>query len=116
MKKLIIAVLVMSWASPVWASFIDGNTLYSWCQEEKSSNIYFQMNARCVTYIIGVSDAVSGSGKGIGGFNFCLPKHVSTKQVRDIVDKWLGANPQDRHYDADSLVASVLYEVWPCPE
>ena len=117
MKKLIIAVLVMSWASPVWAAaFTNGNDLYEKCTVEKSSNVYYMDYSWCQAYIIGAADALTGPDIGVGGFTFCIPIEVTQLQVQDIVKKWLSNHPQNRHYSAHSLVASALSEVWPCSE
>jgi hypothetical protein len=50
MKRLMMAVLVMSWASPVWGeiNFFTGNTLHEECQKVEPDNLYYQANAFCI--------------------------------------------------------------------
>ena len=116
MKRILIAVLVMGWASPVWAAgFNSGNDLFAECQVEKTDDIYYQSNANCMGYIMGAFDASNGADEGIGSITFCAPELVSVKQVTDIVVKCLIDHPQHRHHVAASLVAAALNEVWPCP-
>jgi len=109
-------VLVVSWASPVWADFKDGNKLYTACQEEDDNSVsYVQQSAECHGYITGVIDAINGPDRGVGDFTFCVPPEALGLQVMDIVTNWLSNHPQDRHYGAHALVAIALSEVWPCP-
>jgi hypothetical protein len=117
MKRLLMAVLVMGWASPVWGeiNFVSGNALHEECQIAETDNVYYQADAYCIGYILGVFDAANGPDNGVAGFTFCTPDEINLNQVRDIVVKWLSDHPQHRHHDANSLVATALREVWPCP-
>ena len=114
MKRILMVMLVMSWASPGWAGFKAGNELFAECQVAKTDNTYYQ-RGYCLGYIVGAFDASAGADGGVGGITFCAPVGVESGQVQDIVVKWLDDNPQHRHHSAHSLVAAALSEVWPCP-
>ncbi len=110
MKRLLMVMLVMSWASPVWAAFNSGNQLIAFCQASEMD----PGNAYCLGYMAGTFDALDGADRGAGGYTFCNPG-VTLNQVRDVVVMWLSDHPQHRHHDAHTLVAAALNEVWPCP-
>lgn len=111
-KVFIVAVLiavVANVASPAWAGYINGNELHKECQSETAYNA-----GSCINYVLGVVDSAQGPDRGVGGYVFCPPDSVSASQSRDIVKNWLADNPGERRYNAASLVASALSEVWPC--
>jgi hypothetical protein len=49
-----------------------------------------------------------------GSHAICLSKAVKQTQVADVVENWLDAHPEDRHYSANSLITSALVEKFPC--
>jgi hypothetical protein len=93
------------------AGFQDGNTLYTNCKDEKNSNSVLL----CYGYIMGVADMTAFEDavqkKCVW---FALPNGVNPTQLRDVVLKYLVANPEIRHYDASFLVRDALTGGFPC--
>lgn len=92
---------------------MNGNDLYAYCQDKDGSygSIF------CHAYIIGAADIVLGIGERnetAYGYQACPTNGITEGQVTDIVILWLRKNPSARHYGASSLVASALYESFPC--
>lgn len=102
-------VLMLLFASPVRADFLDGNKLHETCNKETD----FSFQGFCHGYIIAVAD-VMDDGQVMFGFKVCTPEGVKAPQLIDVVKRWLANNPQDRHYAADSLIAGALDEAFPC--
>jgi hypothetical protein len=71
----------------------------------------------CDGYIAGVADAhsvISHSFRGLA--RYCTPEHVTVRQLRRVVVKWLRANPGQLHLAASSLVVQSLHDAFPCEE
>ena len=100
MKKLFAAVLFIPMLAQ--AEFRTGNQLFS---EIQSTGVVEQMIS--LGYIMGIADALRG-------INHCPPATVTAGQLRDMVKNYLDANPQFRHYTADTIVMAVLKQAWPC--
>jgi hypothetical protein len=90
-----------------FAEFHDGNSLYSRCIDSEAVNMGI-----CLSYIAGIYDTMHKNE--LYGYKACLPTNVTIGQIKDITVSWLQRNPQYRHYVASSLVATALYEVFPC--
>jgi len=101
-------VLMLLFASPVRAAFDTGNSLYEDCTKEGGFNAGY-----CMGYVSGVVD-IMNDGTPLYGWKACFPKSATRGQVRDVVTHHLANNPQDRHYNAASLVAEALSEAFPC--
>jgi hypothetical protein len=101
MKKLLFITLAVT-SIAARAEFLSGNELLSQLDGESYSERGFALG-----YIAGVADAVEN-------VLVCAPTSVTTGQMRDIVWKYLRANPQSRHFTASSLVVEALRKVWPC--
>ena len=46
--------------------------------------------------------------------NICIPETVSLKQMMDVINAWLVAHPQDRHYGMAYLAHAALFTAFPC--
>jgi hypothetical protein len=70
-------------------------------------------------YIRGFLDAASVSRiaqRQWGGQPlFCAPEGSTVEQAKDMVKQYLENNPGERHYDAGSIVFTVLGQAWSCP-
>ena len=88
------------------AEFYTGNYLLEKLNN-KESNIVDNMLS--LGYVTGVHDAYNN-------VRFCTPTTVLTGQARDVVHKWLLANPEWRDYSGDLVVTFALTSVWPCPK
>jgi len=107
---LIVAAIVLGMSGSARADgavFKSGNHLHGHCSSEDTFDVTY-----CLAYIAGVSDAMANDS--ILGFRSCRPTSVSQAQVRDVVKAYLENNPQKRHFDARSLIATAVAEAFPC--
>lgn len=87
-----------------------GNGLLETC-----SATDYQRDAACFAYIRGITDGFSGAmALAEQPQRFCLPDGWTLEQSRDVVLKWLRANPAQRHYSAAVLVVVALNKAAPC--
>ncbi len=96
----LITLSVSTYAEDTW--FFSGNTLLETC--EASQDL-------CSGYVLGVIDTefLHNSKNSL----LCLPK-VNSKQLTDVVVKYLKSNPEYRHTIASSNVLSALVRAYPC--
>lgn len=89
--------------------YLTGNQLYEQCQSPAPGR-------RCEGYVIGVLDTVTGlQSSGAIAPQICLSdNNVDSKQLVDIVAKFLHSHPERRHHSAASLVVPALREAFPC--
>ena len=123
MKRLIL-VLVLLWpVGAVAGAFFTGNEIQERCVGTKSGepNANVMMYNGCVMYLAGTNDAThahSSTGakyeNGKGMLGSCIPKEVSTGQLREVWLSYAKANPQNLHTSAASLVLVAFEEAWPC--
>ena len=103
--------LIVVASSGVRADFVNGNTLYGWCQQNR---------ALAGAYILGVADAAVNENtadaiRAIGGGPLlCIPPQVSGEQLVDIVCRDLANQASVRHMPAQALASVSLILVWPC--
>ena len=93
-------------ATSAHAEFFSGNDLLTRLNKKDDSIVDSMVS---LGYISGVHDANNG-------VRFCTPVTVLTGQARDVVHKWLLANPEWRDYSGDLVVTFALTSVWPCPK
>ncbi len=92
----------------VFADFQDGNRLYAAITSPSDLK---------VVYSIGYLSGVVDSGKnGLNGFKYCVPEAVTTRQISDVVKKWLEDHPATRHHAAPGLIAAALEASFPCEQ
>lgn len=99
MKKTLLAILLAA-AGVAHAEFLDGNKLLSMIRTEAQAPI-------ALGYVTGVADAHTG-------VTTCPPDLATPGQMRDMVRKFLEANPEHRSHSADTIVCVVLQAAWPC--
>ena len=91
--------------------FIDGNNLYEdgieYNKIEQGGNGSYYSNAFFTGYINAISDAYSG-------IFFCPPKKIQSRQVTDIVFRYLQNHPENRNKPANEIALKALKKVWPC--
>ena len=95
------------------AYYQTGNTLFEECQNLVSDrpDKSFFLSGTCGGYIVGVQDALEGSGR------FCVPQGpggVNNKQMVDLVMIYLRDHPEIRHLPAAGLVTAALKRKFPC--
>ncbi|XUU59727.1 Rap1a/Tai family immunity protein [Erythrobacter sp. HA6-11] len=97
------------------ASFHDGNALYDDCSAKEGGPTYYQKNAFCTAYIVGVVDTINYYQGADEIHNFvCIPPNVRAGQLRDVVVKFLRENPAERHKGAEALVFIAVAFAFPC--
>lgn len=99
MKRMLLPLVFA--ACTAHAEYKDGNKLLS----EMNGSIYDQMSS--LGYVMGVADALYG-------VVVCNPTNATAGQMNDMIKRYLENNPSVRHYSADSLIARVLEQSWPC--
>lgn len=98
MKRLLLA---LAFVGSAHAEFIDGNKLLS----DMNGSFGGQMSA--MGYVMGVADTLQGAV-------VCVPTNVTAGQINDMVKNYLTNVPRERNLSADSIVAKVLKDTWPC--
>src|SRR5262245_8237262 len=94
------------------AGFIDGNSLFSACEEEARGDPGGNSPVgMCLGYILGAYDA---SERAAPGKIICVPTGVKAQQVRDGVKLYLRNHPDKRQLPASYLVVIALREKFPC--
>ena len=94
----------------------DGTKLLRWCGD--SAVDYW--TGYCFGYLTGVVHATQTvEGEVVRAIpsvrpSWCIPSGVENEQTRLIVVKWLKANPEKLHGDADILVQHALVDAFPC--
>ena len=108
MKQIVtaIAVALTMLATPTHAEFFTGNDLLTRMNNKETSIVD---NMISLGYVSGVHDSYNG-------IRFCTPQTVLTGQARDVVHKWLLANPEWRDYSGDLVATFALTAAWPCPK
>lgn len=104
--RLLLAALILCPAMGN-AAFISGNSVYDDCQ-----NAPFEASR----YAIGVLDGARTIESWLGVASaFCIPRHTTEIQAKDVMCRYLASNPQARHLDASSIALNAFYAAWPCP-
>jgi hypothetical protein len=94
--------------------FFTGEGLYAQCSARPSEADYQARIARCMGYVLGVSDAQQAA-QGAGARNrVCLPATVSGPQLSASVVHFLETYPDKRHLAAQDLVIEALSADYPC--
>jgi hypothetical protein len=92
--------------------FFNGNDLLQACESTDRDRRMI-----CLGYAAAVSDGASMARtmKQDVFKPICIPMAADTKQMQDIIVKYLIAHPQVRHAAAVSLGLAALLEAFPCP-
>ena len=119
MKTLLVVSLVAAAMLATPAQAVDGNELYKWGSEWKRSDTEKSRDSGSFTgYIQGTIDLHTDLSdpeiKFLKATLFCLPDNVQLDQAFEAVMRYLEAHPEKRRFTASSLVASALWEAFPC--
>lgn len=67
----------------------------------------------CTAYILGVVDGM----RALPDLHlYCLPDHMLSGDVEDVVTVYLRDNPQKRNAAAATMVAAALIQAFPCKD
>lgn len=83
--------------------FYRGNEIVNVCESPAS-----------IAYAIGVLDTVLTLQAYDEEKTLCLPDHVTTGQVRDVMCAYLRESPDKQHQAAASMAWYAFEEAWPC--
>ena len=90
------------------ADFQDGNQLYAHC----TSNAGYDQGV-CQGYVEGVVDHMGWVRLALHKPQ-CVPDGTKASQIRDVVKNYIRDQPQDRSYEASSLVIFAVTKAWNC--
>ena len=108
-KFLLISFLSSSSMSS-FAGWESGNTLY-----QKLTSQTLWENAMATGFIAGVFDGYATEQNWDNQAHYiCMPDNATKQQLSDTVKKYLEDNPQDRHFNAASIVLNALSLAYPC--
>jgi Rap1a immunity proteins len=93
--------------------FMGASQLLKNCTANKNDPAFYEYEAACTAYVIGVADAFS-CDDSIFRFSWRPPAKVTREQVVKVVVKWLNDHPEDLHFSAASIVARALQNGFPC--
>ena len=101
------------------AQAVDGDELYEWAKQWKQGDTQGSRDAGSyVGYIQGLIDLHTDlSDPEIGIIEtklFCMPANSQPGQAFNAVIQYLEAHPEKRRFTASSLVATALWETFPC--
>jgi hypothetical protein len=94
-------VVALGHAPVVHAEAMTGNMLLQIC-----TNKYSSYDSYCRGYILGITEVLTDSRI------VQIPAGTSDNQLKDIVVKWLQANPKVRHHSGLELVATALGQAY----
>jgi len=94
--------------------FYTGDELFVQCSARPSDADYPPRSARCLGYVIGVSDALQAEQGGGKPSVVCIQGATQATQLADAVRSYLEAHPDKRRVAAPDLVISALAEAFPC--
>ena len=119
MKTLPTVLFVAATILATPAHAVDGYELYEWGREWRRSDAQNSRYAGSFTgYIQGSIDLHTDLSdpeiKFLKATLFCLPDNVQLDQAFEAVMHYLEAHPEKRRFTASSLVASALWEAFPC--
>ncbi len=104
MKCLLLLIMAAMMASPAYA--LTGDELWKDCQEEEANF----STGLCMGYILGISVMLETLTT-----KYCRPAGSTNSQIVDVVKRYLGDHPHERHLPAADLIITALSENFPCP-
>jgi Rap1a immunity proteins len=99
--------------------FATGNDLLDQCGADSETP-----NLACAAYVRGAIDMIGSLQGSIASDDkktfwkarsICLPNEVTTGQVKDVVVKYMRANPETRADNAAWIIIRALIQAWGCP-
>ncbi len=119
MKFLQIVLLAATMISALPARAVDGNELYTWgTQAARGDSRDSPDPGAFAGYVQGFidlhTDLSDAEIRIIKRPFFCPPRNTQLAQMLDAVMRYLEAHPEKRRFTGSSLVASALWEAFPC--
>ena len=101
-------------ARPGDLEFLTGQTLYADCSAKPGDADYATRSARCVGYVMGVSDAEQALQGAGATQRVCLPPTASAGAMAQVVARYLADHADKRPTAAQDLVIEALGAEYPC--
>lgn len=96
-------------------AYWDGNQLDKFCNPQADNPKLRDYQMICLGYSIGVLDGVRVYEEALNRNPMvCTNSVITSKQIREVVTKYLRGNPADLHLSASVLVIKALSEAFPC--
>jgi hypothetical protein len=92
-------------------AFETGRTLLQKCGGDAASQ------SRCLSYIEGVADAMrleQAYRRTFFGARVCINQNILSREIKDIVVRWLKDHPDRQRYPASQLIAQAVFKAFPC--
>jgi len=94
--------------------YYTGDELFAQCSAAPADADYQPRQARCVGYVLGVSDAEQAAQGAGSGLSICITPSTGAQALADVVRRYLEAHPEKRHVAAQDLVREALIASYPC--
>lgn len=112
-RFLLVLAFALLYSTGAKAFFLDGNDFLSWCQRGPPM---------AMGYVVGVADNIVGNAEIFTDKAelvstlklVCLPKNVTTGQLRDVACEFIRKYPANRHRPASMVVEMSLTQAFPC--
>ncbi len=110
LKRSVLLALGLTASHVALANFLDGNELRARCESKRAD----QVNT-CLGFLTGVSDAEAAAPSWKRQKSlFCVPRGVSSSQLRRIVMDYFTAHPEEEDLNAAIVVGNAFLEQFPC--
>ncbi len=117
-QAIVLAALLLAFAPrPAQAAHFSGAYLYHICKDgPKGGDVVSGGHTACEAYIDGVLDYhnVLQSLDVAPKVDICIPKDVTSGQLRHIVLAYMDKNPENDAFIAAPAVTMALWEIYPC--
>lgn len=107
MKRIALALIVLSCATVAHAGFFSGADLNRWAEEAQDNPPSYHSSGMLSGYVLGVIERDSNT-------SICVPDGVTVKQLVAIVKKYLAANPEKWNLPGHIVVFLALFRTFPC--
>lgn len=102
----------LAFPAPAYAYFISGNKLYEYCSSSTAPIDEAVKFSSCIGYVQASSDYLTLTEQ-IRSKPRCYPGDVTTRQLMDIVMKYMNDHPEDRSMPAVMVINLAIATAWP---
>jgi hypothetical protein len=118
--RAILCVALLAWATPATAQApagdISGNSIFVGCkalvEDRAPTTELFSLGNLCAGMVIGLASV--GQFLSPPEWRFCPPAVSDSKQLAQVVVKYIDAHPQQKQDDLRKLMLEAFHEAWPC--
>lgn len=118
--RAVLCVALLAWPVPAMAQAptagISGNTIFAGCkalvEDRAPTPEIFSLGNLCAGIVIGLGAV--GQFLSPPEWRFCAPEVSNSKQLAQVVVKYIDAHPEQQHDDFRKLMLAAFHEEWPC--